>query len=238
MKTKTKSLSPVGDSFRLASVLYTKEEEMRTLRIVFAILTLGFILVGQSQSAYAGPATHIAVRLNNVTVPWGFRPPPNGLSSSCSGVPEDVHINPDALGSDRVKNATQQGRPDGTTRIVITDLVKGTASDNFGATYTFVYENNATFDFDGSTVTVQMKDTFKLKGGDVNYIIGFNWSWAYPASSLELVEVKDTSGETINIEVSPFLFATNDGVNENPNIVPGSWLQLSTRGDPWNCDPL
>ena len=48
----------------------------------------------------------------------------------------------------------------------------------------------------------------------------------------------DTSGETINIDVSPFFFATNDGVNEDPNIVPGSWEQLSTRGDPWNCDPL
>jgi hypothetical protein len=136
-----------------------------------------------------------------------------------------------------VKQATRHDRPVGTTWI-LTDLVNGTASDNFGATYTFVYENNATFDFDGSTVTVQMKDTFKLKGGDVNYIIGFNWSWAYPATSLELVEVKDASGETINIGVSPFFFATNDGVNENPSIVPGSWQQLSTRGDPWNCDPL
>jgi hypothetical protein len=160
------------------------------------------------------------------------------LSSVCSGVPGDVHINPDALGSDRVKNATQQGRPDGTTRIVITDLVKGTASDNFGATYTFIYENNAIYDFDGSIVTVHMKDTFKLKGGDVNYAVGFNWRWAYPATSLELVEVKDGSGETIDIGVAPFVFATPNGVNEDPNIIPGSWEQLSTKGEPWNCDPL
>lgn len=210
---------------------------MQTLRIVFAAVVLGFIFVGQSQSAYAGPATHFTLRLNNVTVPW-LLPPPTGLSSFCSEVPEGVSINPDALGSDRVKNATQNEGPDGTTRIVITDLVKGTASDNFGATYTFIYKNNVTYAFDGSTVTAHMKDTFKLKGGDVNYTVGFNWSWAYPASSLELVEVKDTSGETINIDVSPFFFATNDGVNEDPNIVPGSWEQLSTRGDPWNCDPL
>jgi hypothetical protein len=46
------------------------------------------------------------------------------------------------------------------------------------------------------------------------------------------------NGETIDIVVSPFFFATNDGVNEDPNIVPGSWQQLSTRGDPWHCDPL
>jgi hypothetical protein len=207
---------------------------MQTLRIVFATVMLGFILVGQSQSTYAGPASHFTLRVHNVTIPGNF-PPPGGLSSFCSEVPEGVHINADAQGSNRVKNATQIGRPDGTTWI-ITDLVKGTASDNFGATYTFIYENDATFDFDGSTVTVHMKDSFKLKGGDVNYTVGFNWRWAYPAKSLELVEVPDANGETIDIGVSPFFFATNNGVNEDPNIVPGSWQQLSTRGDPFNCD--
>jgi hypothetical protein len=128
---------------------------MRTLRTVFATVMLGFILVGQSQSAYAGPGTHFTLRLKNATIPWLY-PPPSGLSSFCSGVPQGVHINPDALGSDRVKNATQTERPDGTTWI-ITDLVKGTASDNFSTTYTWVYENNATYDFDGSTVTVHIK---------------------------------------------------------------------------------
>jgi hypothetical protein len=134
---------------------------MRTLRIVFAAVAvmLGFIFVGQSQSAYAEPATHFTLRVNNATIPW-LIPPPGGLSSFCSEIPDGVHINPLDLGSNRVKQATRHDRPDGTVWIV-TDLVKGTASDNFGATYTFVYENNATFDFDGSTVTVQMKDTFK-----------------------------------------------------------------------------
>ena len=46
---------------------------MQTLRIVFAAVVLGFIFVGQSQSAYAGPATHFTLRLNNVTVPWLLR---------------------------------------------------------------------------------------------------------------------------------------------------------------------
>lgn len=208
---------------------------MRTLWVVFVTLLLGFLPVGQSQPAYAGPAIHLTLRLNNVTVPWLV---PNGLSSSCSGIPEGVSVNPDALGSDRVKNATQNEGRGGITRIVITDLVKGTASDNFGATYMFIYDNNATYAFDGSTVTVHMKDTFKLKGGDVNYTVGFNWRWEYPATSLELVEVKDGNGETIDIGVAPFFFATPNGVNEDPNIVPGSWEQLSTRGEPWNCDPL
>ena len=80
------------------------------MRIVFATLVLGVILVGQSESVYAGPAIHFTLRLNNVTIPW-LVPPPTGLSSFCSGVPPGVSINPDALGSDRVKNATQnEGR--------------------------------------------------------------------------------------------------------------------------------
>jgi hypothetical protein len=112
-----------------------------------------------------------------------------------------------------------------------TDLVKGTATDNNGATYKFVYENNATYNFDGATVTVEMKDTFKLKGGPVNYTTGFNWRWAYPATSLEVV------ASTTDIAVNPFFFAT-DGDGEDPNIVPGSWQQISTRGEPFNCDPL
>lgn len=209
---------------------------MRTLRIVSSAMVLGFILVDQSQFAYAGPPTHFTLRLKNSTIPWGF-PPPGGLSSFCLAVPPGVHINPDKLGSDRVKNATRNDRS-GVTTWIITDLVKGTASDNFGLPYRFIYENNASFDFDGSTVTVQMKDTFKLKGGDVNYTVGFNWRWAYPAKNLELIEVKDANGETIDIAVAPFILATNDGVNEDPRIVPGSWQQLSTRGDPFNCDAL
>jgi hypothetical protein len=209
---------------------------VRMLRIVFSTIVLVFILVDRSQFAYAGPATHFTLRLNNTTIPWLF-PPPDGLSSFCSEIPSGVHINPSDLGSNRIKHATQNNRPNGTTWIV-TDLVKGTASDNFGVPYTFIYNNNATYDFDGSTVTVQMKDSFKLKGGDVNYTAGFNWRWTYPAHDLQLVEVKDTNGETVDIGVAPFFFATNNGVNEDPNIVPGSWQQLSTRGDPWNCDPL
>jgi hypothetical protein len=208
---------------------------MQRLRIVLATTMLVGLLVGVSQSVFAGPATHFTVRLNNATIPWLF-PPPDGLSSFCSEVPEGVHINPEDLGSNRVKQASQKDRPNGSTQIVITDLVKGTASDNFGAAYTFVYENNATFDFDGSIVNVAMKDTFKLKGGDVNYTVGFNWRWAYSAGSLEVVEIEENG--TVDLAVDPFFFATADGVSEDPNIVPGSWQKLSTRGDPFNCDPL
>jgi hypothetical protein len=200
---------------------------MRRLRIRLATVIVVCLLVGVSQSVFAGPAAHFTVRLNNATIPWVF-PPPEGLSSFCSEIPQGVHINPDDFGSDRVKQAIQIDRPDGTTQIVITDLVKGTATDNFGTTYSFVYENTTTYRFDGSTVTVAMKDTFHLKGGDVNYTVGFNWRWSYEADSLTVVEVED-NGETVDLAVAPFLFATD---------VPNTWEQLSTRGDPLNCDPL
>ncbi|TAH51627.1 MAG: hypothetical protein EYC68_09695 [Chloroflexota bacterium] len=116
-------------------------------------------------------------------------------------------------------------------------LVKGTATGNAGNSYKFMYENNVTLDFDGSIVHVKMKDTFSLKGGAVNYTTSFNWHWAYPASRIQVVEVVNDR-QTVDLAVDPFPFATNDGVNESPNIVPGSWHRLSTRGDPWNCDPL
>jgi hypothetical protein len=44
--------------------------------------------------------------------------------------------------------------------------------------------------------------------------------------------------DALDIVVAPFPFATADGVNEDPNIVPGSWVKTSTRGNPALCDPL
>lgn len=208
---------------------------MRTLRVVLVPVLLVFMLVGLVPSSFAASVTHFNVRLNDVTIPWLF-PPPEGLSSFCPEIPDGVHINPDDFGSDRVKQASLKEMPDGTAHVVVTDLIKGTATDNFGVSYRFVYKNNLTIDFDGSVADVAMQDTFELKGGDVNYTFGFNWRWAYPTDSLELVEVID-GGETVDVAVNPFFFATADGVTEAPEIVPGSWQQVSTRGDV-SCDPL
>jgi hypothetical protein len=185
------------------------------------------MLLSQSQSASAGPATHFSVQLDNATIPWFI-----SVDSFCPEVPAGIVINPDDSGSDRVKNAILNIRPDGTRHVVVTDRVSGTATDNFGETYKFIYLNNTTFEFDGSRVTAHMKDTFKIKGGDVNYTVGFNWSWAYPADSLDVFEVPGDIG------IDPLMFATSDGVNEDPGIISGSWQRLSTRGDPWKCDPL
>lgn len=211
---------------------------MRTQRLFLAVILSLSLLFGLVPAAFAGNAAHYSVRVENVTIPWAF-PPPDGLSSFCPEVPADFHINPDDNGSDRVKNATQVNLPDGSVRILITDLVTGTAHDNFGNAYKFVYENNVTYSFNGARVTADMKDTFKLNGKPVNFTVGFNWRWQYVADSLQVIEITDGSGQVINLDVAPFIFATNDGVTESPDIVLGSWQKLSTRSEnPLNCDPL
>lgn len=209
---------------------------MRTLRVVSILLIamLAVVVGVQSDTALAGNATQYHVQVNDVTIPWNIL-----LEGDfCADIPPGVVVDTDDFGSDRVKQAAVVDLGNGDRRITVSDLVKGTATDNFGDSYTFLYENNANYYFDGATVRIAMKDTFWLKGGAVNLILGFNWRWAYRANSLDVVEISNGNGQVIDLVVDPFIFATNDGVNEDPGIVPGSWQQLSTRGDPWNCDPL
>ncbi len=205
---------------------------MRKIRLfsVFVFVMLATV-VGVRGTAIAGNATQYHVSVSDATIPWGFP-----VGEFCQEFPQPLDIGPDDFASDRVKHATEVVKSNGTKQVVVTDLVKGTASDEFGGTYTFVYQNDATFVFDGSTISVSMKDTFQLKG-PTSYVVGFNWRWEFPADSLEVVPIVE-NGETVDIQITPNLPPTEDGINEAPFIVPGSWQQLSTRGDPWNCDPL
>lgn len=209
---------------------------MQKLRVVSILLIaiLAIVVGAHGDTALAGNATQYHVQVNDVTIPWNIL-----LEGDfCSDILPGVVVDTDDFGSDRVKKATVIDLGNGNKRITVSDLVKGTATDNFGDTYTFLYQNNANYEFDGKTVRIAMKDTFWLRGGDVNLILGFNWRWAYPANSLDVFEISNGNGQVIDLAVDPFVFATNDGVNEDPGIIPGSWQQLSTRGDPWNCDPL
>ena len=127
---------------------------------------------------------------------------------------------------------------DGTTKFVIADLVQGTATDNFGAAYTFTYHNTTIAIFDGQYAHMDVKDSFILNGGNVNLNVGVNWRWLYPADSLEVAQFFDGNGQVVNIELNPLFWPTNDGIHEAPEIVPGSWQVVSARGDTWNCDPI
>jgi hypothetical protein len=218
---------------------FVKEVNMRALRSVFSILIFLSVLLAPYQSASASAATTYHVKLKNVNVPW-FSPPPEGLSSFCNEIPEGVHINPDDLGSDRIKHATVVQMPGGGIRVTVTDSVKGTATDNFGVSYVFIYGNFATYEYDGGIVTTKMRDVFTVHGGEVNFTVGFNWEWQYVSGTgLEVVPIVE-AGQTVNLEVVPFTFPTDDGVTEtdNPIYIPGSWLNHNTLGDVWNCDQI
>jgi hypothetical protein len=83
-----------------------------------------------------------------------------------------------------------------------------------------------------------MKDTFWMKGGDVDYTVKFNWHWMYEAPDGIEVE-KIYNGDTlVNLHVSPGPFPTDDGFTESPNIIPGSWQQIKTKGFIFGCDPI
>lgn len=208
---------------------------------VATTLALALLLVAVL-SALAAPNTppeRVSLRLENATIPWFF-PPPEGLNGNvCPGVPVGYEINPDDNGSDRRKRALVQEMPDGSTRIKTWDVVVGTATDNFGNSYTFTYRNNAIVHFKNGVGTVEMTDFFVLRGDAFTHQLGFKWSWQYTGDSLNLVKVYD--GDTLVDMYADFAtFPTDDGVTEttNPAMVPGSWRVIYDYGDPWLCDPI
>lgn len=216
---------------------------MNTKRLKVAItLALGLLFV-VVLSAFAAPDANperVSIRLKNATIPWFF-PPPEGLNGNvCPGVPVGYEINPDDNGSNRRKRALVQELPNGDKRIRTWDIVTGTATDNYGNTYTFIYRNNATVIFDGSVGTVKVVDFFRLKGAPFTHTLGFKWIWQYTGDSLNLTKAYDGDGNLVDFWADFPTWPTDDGVTEtaNPAFVPGSWRAVYDYGDPWLCDPI
>jgi hypothetical protein len=132
---------------------------------------------------------------------------------------------------------------DGSQVIVQDDLIKGLArSDSNDAIYHFVYKNRLVFTVSSdlpAIVRVRMIDSFRLKkGDDIIMTVGFDWRWKYEA---EDVVTFDLGGDGLNsnFPITPFVFATADGVNPAPGVT--HWQKLSTQGKPQDvltCDPL
>jgi hypothetical protein len=178
--------------------------------------------------------------LRNVTIPWFF-PPPGGLSdATCSGIPPGYHVNPDDNGSNRSKRGIVQNLPNGNKQIKVWDVVTGTATDNFGNTYQFYYQNDVIVEFDGAVATIHMVDFFALRGKEFSHRLGFDWTWQYTTDSLNLVKFYDADGTLVNIAPDFPTFPTDDGVTEttHPAFVPGSWEIGYEFGQPFGCDPL
>jgi hypothetical protein len=169
-----------------------------------------------------------------VSASGGVAHPAKG--GTCAAIPAAVgSLNPVDKSSDHVRKVTGEVKADGSQVIVQDDLKTGTAVDSSGATYDFVYKNRAVFKVSPglpAVVNVRMTDSFRLQGNGLHLNVAFDWRWTYTAP--DGVEV--TLQPFADFPVDPFVFATADGVH--PALGVTNWQQLSTQGDPFNCDPL
>jgi hypothetical protein len=100
---------------------------------------------------------------------------------------------------------------DGSSRIVSNDLVKGTAGGSDGSTYSFVYHNHTMQTVPsgaGLPIQVSMVDDFVLSGNGGAVDMRIGFNWRWTSPSAEIWPPAD------------------------------NWQQISTRGDPFLCDPI
>ena len=226
---------------------------MRTSRpIIGTVLLMCIMLLGPGPSAFAASVTHDTddpsrlkdtLFLENFTIPWRF-PPPVGLANpahggTCQAIPEAAgSINPVDNRSDRTRVISRKVLADGSQVIVQDDLKTGTAKDSNGGTYHFVYQNRVVFNVSPdlpAIVRASMADSFLLtKEEDIIMTVDFDYRWRYPAPD----GVEITLEPLADWPVVPFVFATANGVTPDTDHGVTDWQQLSTQGDPFNCDPL
>jgi len=217
---------------------------MRSLwRIIGTELMVVILLVGLGLSAFAHAASddssrlESTLRLKDFTIPWLFPlGNPANLGGTCAAIPTGVgFINPVNNSSDRGRKVTSEVLADGTQVIEQDDLKTGTAVDDFGAIYRFVYKNQLVLNVSlglPANVNVKMIDTFKLTGNGLHMNASFDWRWDYEAPDGVVVNLQPDA----DFPVDFFIFATADGVAPAPGVT--NWQQLKTQGDPFNCDPL
>jgi hypothetical protein len=174
----------------------------KSRKFVSLTLVVATLIVGTS-TARAGPLTkstntHVVdVGTVSWTLPAGQCPAaPGGLT----GIGEQHRV------------TITKVNADGSTTIIINDVVRGTAWDATG-TYRFVYENHSTDQVPagGGVHQISMEDNFILNGnGSVGHLaVGFNWAWTYTDPS------------------APF------------DVLPlANLVERNTRGEPLLCDPL
>ena len=221
---------------------------MRMSRLLIGtVLWMLIMLLGLGPATFAASDTHDTddtsrlkdtLRLENVTIPWSFPL----KAETCEAIPAAVgSIKPVNNSSDRVREITREVLADGSQVIVQDDLIKGLASDINDDIYHFVYKNRLVFKVSSdlpAIVRARMIDSFHLKkGDDIIMTVGFDYRWRYPAP-IGITFDLGGDGMNSNFPIAPFVFATADG--ENPDTANGvtDWQQLSTQGDPLNCDPL
>jgi len=210
----------------------------RSTLVTIIIATMLFVWPPFAFATDDTPRLKDTLRLENVTIPWLFPLAHPSTGGTCSAIPTNAgSINPVDNRSDRVRKITQEVQTDGSQEIVQDDLKTGTAVDSNGTTYDFVYKNRVILTVSPGVpaiVNVRMIDSFRLKRNGPVMNASFEWRWTYPAPT----GVAVTLDPFADFPVAPFVFATADGVNPDTANGVTNWQQVSTQGDPFNCDPL
>jgi hypothetical protein len=170
---------------------------MQTSRKRIVVVLIVLLLLVSVPSALASGPVSVTHEIVDGTVNWSMSP------AQCTKLQADLS----GTGT-RHMVITTKDYADGSSEILINDLVKGTASDSTG-TYLFMYSNHSieSVPAGGGTHQVEMVDSFVMNGsGSAKLNVGFNWRWTYTPPA-ELWPPVD------------------------------NWRQISTRGDV-SCDPL
>jgi len=153
--------------------------------IILLLLVLIFLIAASSVSGASN--THDVV---GGPAPWTI---PAG---QCPLLPADVSLSGNGEHHTVINTKVNN---DGSKVTVINDVVKGSAVDNFGNTYTFIYSNHSVTTESGALGTVEMVDNFVLNGAH-HYEVGFNWRWTFtppgpnwPPQNLQIINSRGTS---------------------------------------------
>lgn len=210
---------------------------------MLSILLLGVLAASAFAAPDVGDASKETTRINrrNVTIPWfeWVSPVPNKLTHDiCPAIPEGYVIVPDDLGSLRRKTATRQVMANGNIVVKIRDVVRGTATDNYGDSYRWAYRQNLWITVEDGVATAKITDYFRVAGPDVFHEVGFKFRWQYYATDVNVVEVVE--GDEVIDTFAEFIWPTDDGTTEttNPDFIDGSWKVDYDFGDWTHCDPV
>ena len=177
---------------------------LRSRKLVLrTLLALMFLVAVPSVSASSHETTTSKI-VRQPVVEWTL---PAG---QCPSLPSDVTV----LGTgQRLQVITTIEKKNDQTEIIDHDFVTGTAKDDKGGTYSFVYTNQTRqlVPKRGSPIKVDMTDSFILSRDDgaANLNIAFVWHWTY----------RPADGEVYWPPVH-------------------NWKKDFTLGDPLVCDPI
>jgi hypothetical protein len=171
---------------------------MFKLRRLMLPALIALLLVASASSAFAEGRVTVTHETVGGTVDWTI---PAG---QCKAVKFELKGS-----GERHEEIITRVYANGSSTILINDVVKGTASDSTG-TYHFSYTNHSTetVPAGGGAHQIEMVDSFILNGnGSAKLNVGFNWRWTFTPPALYWPPVDN-------------------------------WQKISDRGDPLNCDPI